>query len=580
MEQFLGIAFYIVSILFSVGVIILFYLTGENTKLLRSFLVMLSMIVVWILGKILTIFSPNESLAWFFTGIQYVGVCFFGYAFLQFSYFFRKGIKMNSFLSIILFIISSAHYFALLTNGQHRLFFVDYSGTFKTYGIIFYIHTLFSYALIGLGYIYLIKGLYDNNNDLEQKKRIIITIGLALPLLANILHVFILTWISTDLTPIMFNITLIVFGYMSYRHKFLDIRRLARNTIFENMQEGIIITDRHLKVLKVNQLIENYNNKSLKNIDNLTLDMMLRLFDVKMDYDTFFEELNRFREGNSDYEEISIDLLKGKRNYSFNIQVEKIKNSRHKINYYIFRVLEVTRYKKAVAQLESKNKRLANINKALSEELAVAKRLAISKERNRVSKDLHDIIGHSLTIVISLLEVSKMMVKQDRLLALQKVMHTRDIVRDGFSELKKSLSGNLSSHINVYKLIEEIEKMGKEIETFGTHVEVITRQSSHSVEPKWYDAIYRICQEGLTNAVRHGQAKNITVGLRVDEAGLDLIIADDGVGCSQFQKGNGLLGMEQRVKELNGSISCGSPDGEGFNLHIKIPKSKEELLCS
>jgi signal transduction histidine kinase len=176
--------------------------------------------------------------------------------------------------------------------------------------------------------------------------------------------------------------------------------------------------------------------------------------------------------------------------------------------------------------------------------------------------------------------MSRLLIKKDRKLAREKVIHTREIVGDSFLELKKSLSGNLTTKINVYKLIEEIEKMAKEIEAFGTRVEVISRHSGESIEPKCYDAIYRMCQEGLTNAVRHGQAKTITVGIRFNETGLDLVIADDGKGCINLIKGNGLLGMEQRVKELKGSLSCGSPDGEGFNIHIKIPRQKDELLCS
>lgn len=581
MEQFYGIGFYIISILISVGVITMFYLTGEHTKLLRSFLVMLLMIIIWILGKILMLISPNETWSLFFTGIQYIGVCYFGNTFLSFSYFFQKGIKMNTLISSVLLLITSANYFGLITNGQHQLFFTEYTVFYKTYGPIFYFHTLYSYALIGTGYIYLLKGLYQNNNDLERNKKIIITIGLGLPLIANILHVFILTWISSDLTPIMFNITFIVFGYMSYRHKFLDIKKIARNTIFENMQEGIIITDSNLKILKVNTIIDGYAKKRLNVIEDVSIEKAIE--EIKSDilnYADLVNQINILKDNSVNIKQLNLDISIARAKRAFVVQVEKIINNKNQVIYYIFRFVEVTKYKNAVAQLENKNNTLAGINRALAEELAVAKKLAISKERNRVSKELHDIIGHSLTIVISLLEMSKLIVRNDRLEAKAKVIHTREIVRDGFSELKKSLSGNLSSKINVYKLIEEIDKMGKEIETFGTHVEVVARHSGESIEPKCYDAIYRICQEGLTNAVRHGQAKNITVGIRFNESGLDLIIADDGKGCTGLTKGNGLLGMEQRVIELEGSLSCGSPDGEGFNLHIKLPKLTEELLCS
>jgi signal transduction histidine kinase len=79
----------------------------------------------------------------------------------------------------------------------------------------------------------------------------------------------------------------------------------------------------------------------------------------------------------------------------------------------------------------------------------------------------------------------------------------------------------------------------------------------------------------MTNALKHGHAKKITIAVRFSEHSVDIIIADNGVGCEEFTKGNGIKGMEQRVKELDGFFSCGSPDGEGFNLHVTIPIIRE-----
>ncbi|PKM51577.1 MAG: hypothetical protein CVV02_06495 [Firmicutes bacterium HGW-Firmicutes-7] len=577
MDQLYGVVFYIFSILISIGFNVIFYLKGENTKLSRGFLALQGVIFVWILGKVLVIVSPNYVLSWSFTIIQYVGVCYFGCIFLHFAYFYQRGKRIKAPFSVLILFITTINYGLLVTNEYHHLFFSQFFMNSKSYGPAFYFHTLFSYTLIGISYMYLLKGLYQNNNDMEQDKKVLLTIGLGLPLAANILHVFVLAGIRTDITPIMFNVTFLIFGYVSYKYKFLDIRKIARHTIFENMQEGILVFDKNMKIIKYNAIMEQYAKEHLIILDHSTLDKFLQNNKCSIEnYDNIEVQLKEFMQQNYT-EKAILELRIHHKESDFIVQVEKFTKDKNVLNYAIFRFIDITKYLNAEKHLENKNDELESINRALSEELAVIKKLAIAKERNRVSKELHDIIGHSLTLVISLLDMSYSMVRKDRAVTMQNIVLTREIVREGFSELKKSFEGNTTSRINVYKLIEEIEKMGQEIASLGTHVEVIAKHLEETIAPKCYDAIYRMCQEGLTNAVRHGQASHIVLGIRFNNEGLDLVITDDGIGCKDLIKGNGLLGMEQRVKELNGTLFCGSPDLEGFSLHIKIPRALENI---
>lgn len=100
--------------------------------------------------------------------------------------------------------------------------------------------------------------------------------------------------------------------------------------------------------------------------------------------------------------------------------------------------------------------------------------------------------------------------------------------------------------------------------------------------------IYRICQEALTNSIRHGKARNISIVLRFSISMIKILIIDDGVGCSELHEGFGLSGMKQRIKELNGKIEYGSGGENGFSIFAEIPfensknahKNGEESLCS
>ncbi len=573
MEAFYALLLYIISLLISVAFHINFYFRGRKTKLLRSFLYMQGMIFIWIFGKVLILLSPNRELSWLFTILQYFSVIYFGNVFLNFAYLYYKNIRISIKKQVFLVGISTFNYVMLLTNGGHHLFFSEYLLRSKEYGPIFYFHTFNSYIVILASYAYLLRGLYVNSSGMSRSAKTLCTVGLVLPMLVNILHVFKLTHIDMDITPIMFNATFLAFGYASYRYKFLDIKRIANYTVFENMQEGIIILNKQQQVIKFNRIMSNYIKDFYTLEENRSLEDILE--DAKkfiLNHDEVDIKLNNYLSNDEPMCQISCQMngLEGDR--IFLLQCEKLKD--HKRNdtlYTILRFVEITKYERSVEQLEHKNDELAQLNSVLSEELSVMKKLAIAKERNRISKELHDILGHSLTIIISMLEVSRKLMKTDKALARDKVLQTSAIVREGYLELKKSVEGNTSIQMHVIKLIEDIKKMVHEVESLGTQVEVIERHDYEIIEPKYYDAIYRICQEGLTNAVRHGKPKNITVGIRFDSGIFDLVIVDDGRGCTKLIKGNGLLGMEQRVKDLNGSLSCGSPDGEGFNLHIKIP---------
>jgi signal transduction histidine kinase len=85
------------------------------------------------------------------------------------------------------------------------------------------------------------------------------------------------------------------------------------------------------------------------------------------------------------------------------------------------------------------------------------------------------------------------------------------------------------------------------------------------------NTIYRICQEALTNSLRHGKATNVSIILRLSDDMISLYIIDDGVGCKNIKKSIGLSNMENRVMELGGKISFGSDGEKGFNINVDFP---------
>ena len=84
--------------------------------------------------------------------------------------------------------------------------------------------------------------------------------------------------------------------------------------------------------------------------------------------------------------------------------------------------------------------------------------------------------------------------------------------------------------------------------------------------------LYRLVQEGLTNCARHARAKVVRIGLVAEKEGIVLTMADDGVGFDPARRrGFGLIGMEERVRELGGRLVVDSAPGEGTRLRAELP---------
>jgi signal transduction histidine kinase len=394
-------------------------------------------------------------------------------------------------------------------------------------------------------------------------------IGLGIPFLFNVLEVLNIMPTRYDLTPITFNLTFLIFGYLAYKYQFLDVRSLARYDVYEHMQEGIIVFDHNLQVESINSIVFKTIPITVNLYENMTIeDYLEALKHVVTDEEETRKTLMDFLHSDHIEMEMELGIIKDDvvRHYMLNVQ--KAELGKGKV---IIRVLGIDRYKKAIEKLEDQNMTLQKINSSLSEELSVRKKLALAKERNRISKEVHDIMGHSLTVVLSLIEASKIVLVDEKPIAREKLEMAMTTARYNLNNLKKSLSNPHDMEMTGEKLIDDIKIMASSIEKTGTTVDLITRGSSMPMPSHYFDAVYHICQEGLTNAIRHGRAKLITIALRFDESQVDIMIVDNGLGADYFEKGNGLKHMENRISELSGYFTCGSPDGEGFSVHINLP---------
>ncbi len=204
-------------------------------------------------------------------------------------------------------------------------------------------------------------------------------------------------------------------------------------------------------------------------------------------------------------------------------------------------------------------------------------------DRRSLSRELHDEIGQSLSALLlgignvaAILSPNGNDDARAQLADLRRLTErTVAVVRDMSLLLRPSMLDDLG-------LIPAVQWQAREVSrTSNISVQVSAESAPEDLPDEHRTCIYRIVQEALRNVVRHAHAKNVRIGLDQSDDQLVLTIQDDGRGfVPEREKGLGLLGMEERVKHLNGSFRIESSPGVGTSIRVELPFSEESVTVA
>ena len=227
---------------------------------------------------------------------------------------------------------------------------------------------------------------------------------------------------------------------------------------------------------------------------------------------------------------------------------------------------------KAVNHMMVELEKTRQENKALTQHS-----LAIQEdERQRLSQELHDELGQSLT-AIKVMAVTAAHQKADTgkiSVSITKICdHLMTVVRSMMQQLHPLVLTELGLKATLEDMVNHWAERNPELElTINCGDELDYIDKSIAIQ------VFRVIQESLTNVIRHSKAQHVTIDLELvdsPQARLQLKIQDDGQGCdlNKISRGFGLLGMKERIKSLNGEISCRSQPGKGMSISAWIPLS-------
>lgn len=197
-------------------------------------------------------------------------------------------------------------------------------------------------------------------------------------------------------------------------------------------------------------------------------------------------------------------------------------------------------------------------------------RLAADTERARIARDLHDLLGHSLSVIALKTELARRLVDRDPGRAGTELAEVEAVVRTALGDVRQAVAG--------YRRIAlDAELSGARIALGAAAIEADVRGSPASLDESIDTTLGWVVREGVTNVIRHSAARrcSIRIDTRADEVRVEII--DDGRGpdgaASGTRPGTGLRGIRERLGALGGHLEAGPAEGGGFRLLATVPRS-------
>ena len=200
-------------------------------------------------------------------------------------------------------------------------------------------------------------------------------------------------------------------------------------------------------------------------------------------------------------------------------------------------------------------------------------RAAVTEERVRLARELHDLVAHSVTVMVVQAGAVRRRLDAGLPVDPELLRGIEQAGRDAVGELRRTLGllrgeGAAEAPAGLDRLDERVAQ----VREAGLPVTVRRTGEPVPLLPAVDVSAYRIVQEALTNVLKHAGPASVTVGVGYGPGGLELSVEDDGrPGAAGHGGGQGLIGMRERVGMFGGELSAGPRDGGGFAVHARLP---------
>jgi two-component system sensor histidine kinase DesK len=203
-------------------------------------------------------------------------------------------------------------------------------------------------------------------------------------------------------------------------------------------------------------------------------------------------------------------------------------------------------------------------------------RLAVTTERLRIARDLHDLLGHNLSLITLKSELARRLVSVAPERAIVEISDVENVARTTLQEVREAVSAYRQPTLK-----SELQAAQEILAAAGITYHFAGNESMIDALPTTVEAVLSwTVREGVTNVIRHSRAHECTIRVTRDAHEVGIEVVDDGAGASSINssdnQGNGLRGLAERVETLGGRSLASPRDGAGFMLTVSVPLAQQD----
>lgn len=523
------------------------------------FAISMFIVTLWSIPNALEMSATVLDRKLLFANIQYFAYCYSPVLLLMLCLEFAGQERYAKFRRLFwLFIIPTVTIILVWTDTYHGLvrsnIHLDYSGAFpvikKHYGPFFYIHALHSHTL-NLATLYILLKAAFVRRTIYRKQVIALLFGVSLIVFPNILYISGLSPIKAyDITPVFFGPAGVIMAWSILRYRMFELVPLARATVIENMNAGVMVLDLQDRILDINPAFIaitgiSKDDMASKHIDEIKGEIP-KLWDAICDRTVSSIEFSKdTQNGTVEYEAL-LSMLKDQKGYDIGRLVL---------------IYDITEKKKAEREYYEKKWQQA-----------------VKDERQRMVRDLHDNLAQILGYInLQAQAVQKELLDAGDNVYSEKLDKLITVAQTAHQDIREYIHDVRNTDLIEIDFIAALDKeiTNFEIQTIIKVTRRITPEFRNAImAPKTRIHILNIIKEALNNIRKHAGADNVFLTCDCVDKDILIIINDDGKGFDTVHRkshGFGLKIIEERTAEMGGTLEIISSPGEGCRISIRVP---------
>lgn len=537
----------------------------RKAKGIFSFILSMLVLTIWSVANALEMCGADLPTKLFWANMQYIAYCYSPITLFVLCTEFsgldnrrdeKKRILWLAILpTVILLLVWTDHLHGLVRYYVH----MDYSGAFpvisKKYGPVFFVHALYSYFLNFSAFVLLIRAVFFKCT-VFRKQALSLLLGLGLILVPNVVYVLgIIPSYQFDITPVFFGPAGLIAAWGIFRYRLFDAVPIAWAAVVKNMDSGLLVLDMQDRVLDINPAFEKMicrkaNEITAKQAGEACADIPLlagACVGKSIEKVEFFVAADTTR-----VYEASFSQIYGKKGEPIGRAV--IAND----------ITEKTQQQRDLLEQQWK--------------------LAVSDERERMARDLHDNLGQIMGFINMQAQGIRQELKNEGIDTVSdSIDKLVDVTQSAHSDLReyiRSIRNHASAGIDLVTALNMSIHHFKEQTGLNVKLDISGADICDAIKTNARINILSIVKEALNNIAKHANAKNVRVVLRLSADTIYTLIEDDGKGFDTVTShgangGNktkfGLDIMRERAAEIGGKLSIDSVPGTGTWVILQIP---------